>query len=474
MRAAAPAPGAYHPRPAPPRTPRRPPAPPVPVAARLPTIQLPTIQNWTCNSCAGCCREHLIEVTPAERDRLLAPGGTPAAQGWTAATAPGGVDPVVPLGGPSRYVPGKWLPGRLKHAARHRLNHAAGGACVFLRDDGLCAVHKEYGEAAKPLACRVYPYALHPARRGVTVSLRFSCPTVAANGGRPVTANAADVREIARAVLPAGFGEGRNRAEPPPVAGTRRVGWPAFDRITGALAGLFTSPDPAAVQVLRAVYVASLLDRADLSRLDGRRLGEFLEVVSKAAADELPAPADFDPPTAAGAVTFRGVLARYAKKDVAADLSAGWARRLGRVLGGARVAFGKTTPPGLWAGPVPTDELFRDAGPPPAGADELFARYYRVKLEGLAFCGPAFDGWPLTDGFFALALVHPVAVTLARWRQLAEGREEWTLEDVRAGLRLADHHHGYDPGTTGRLHRRQVRSLHRNHDLAKLIARCGR
>ena len=446
-----------------------------PVAVRPVAVRLPTIQNWTCNSCAGCCREHLIEITPEERDRLLTPGTTADRQGWTANTAPGRVDPVVPLAGLSKYVPGKWLPGRAKRNARYRLNHAPGGACAFLRDDGLCAVHKEFGEAAKPLACRVYPYALHPAKSGVTVSLRFSCPTVAANGGAAVTDNAAEVRGIARAVLPAGFGKGTNRAEPPPVSGTRRVGWNDFDRVVAALSGLFAAPDPAAVQLLRAVYVASLLDRADFSRLSGRRLGEFLRVVSKAAADELPnSLRDFDPPTAAGQVLFRGALARYAKKDVAADLSAGLGRRLARVLGGARLAFGKTTPADVWAGAVPTAELFQDPGPLPPGTDELFARYYRVKLGGLAFCGPAYDGWPLTDGFFALALVYPLSITLARWRQLADGREELSLEDVRRGLRLADHHHGYDPGTTGRVHRRQVRQLQANHDLAKLIARCGR
>ena len=449
------------------------PAPGRPVAGRPVPVRLPTIQNWTCNACAGCCREHLIEISAAERDRLL------TTQGWTADNTPGGVAPVVPLAGPPKYVPGKWLPARVKAKARYRLNHAPGGACAFLRDDGLCAVHKEFGEAAKPLACRVYPYALHPAKAGVTVSLRFSCPTVAANGGAAVTANAAEVREIARAVLPAGFGEGPNRPEPPPVAGTRRVEWADFDRTVAALSDLFKTPDPAAVQLLRAVYVVSLLGRADLSGLSGkgsgRRLGEFLGVVSKAAADELPKSLrDFDPPTAAGQVTFRGALARYAKKDVAADLAAGPGRRLARVLGGAKLAFGATTPADVWAGAVPTAELFRDPGPPPPGADELFARYYRVKLEGLAFCGPAYDGWPLTDGFFALALVYPLATTLARWRQLADGRDELSLEDVRRGLRLADHHHGYDPGTTGRVHRRQVRQLQTNHDLAKLIARSGR
>ncbi|RPI84673.1 MAG: hypothetical protein EHM42_07330, partial [Planctomycetaceae bacterium] len=40
-------------------------------------LQLPTLQNWSCHSCGGCCRQHEIEITAAERDRILA-------QNWTA------------------------------------------------------------------------------------------------------------------------------------------------------------------------------------------------------------------------------------------------------------------------------------------------------------------------------------------------------------------------------------------------------
>ena len=441
-------------------------------------IALPAGQNWTCRSCAGCCREHQIEITPAERARLLE-------QGWTAANTPGKVAPVVPHGPGGRFVAGKWVPGRLKKRARFRLNHAADGACAFLREDGLCAVHKEFGEAAKPLACRVYPYALHPAKKGVTVSLRFSCPTVAANGGAAVTANAAEVRAIAREVLPAGFAG----ADPPPLTRSQRVDWADFDRVRGAFAAFFPPPGagvpPVAQGLLRAVYVASLADRAQFSGsagagVTGRRLGEFLELIANAAAADLPDDLhEYDPPTRAGELAFRGALVRYAQKDTAADLTArglaGLAARWRRVVGAAKfVSAAGETPAGLWAGPVPVARLAEDAGPPPDGADELFARYFRVKLAGLACCGPAYDGWPLTEGFFALALVFPLALTLARWRMLADGREALSLEDVRAGLRLADHHHGYDPGTTGPTHRRAVRQLHATGDLAKLIARCAR
>ena len=423
------------------------------------------MQRWTCRSCAGCCREHQIEITAEERDRLLA-------QGWTAGTTPGGVEPVVPLGAGGRFVSAKWLPGRWKNAARYRLNHAPDGACAFLREDGLCAVHKEFGEATKPLACRVYPYALHPSRKGVTVSLRFSCPTVTANDGAAVRENAAEVRALAHDVLPQGFAGG----EPPKLTPTQSVGWADFDRIRGALERLFESDEPIAPALLRAVYVASLIHRSNFAPLSGRRLGEFLELIATASAAELPGDLhEYAPPTRAGELAFRGALAKYAHKDTAASVAAGVGARLKRVLGAAKfVSAAGLTPNGLWAGPVSVARLGEDAGAPPAGADELFRRYYRVKLGGLACCGPAYDGWPLSEGFFALALVFPLSITLARWRALADGREATTLADVRAALQLVDHHHGYDPNTTGSNHRRAVRQLQTSGDLAKLIARCAR
>ncbi|MFH5803635.1 YkgJ family cysteine cluster protein [Alienimonas sp. DA493] len=428
-------------------------------------LQLPTLQHWTCRSCAGCCREHQIEITEEERARL-------AEQGWTAANAPGGVEPVVPLGVSSRFVSAKWLPAAFKRRARFRLNHAPDGACAFLRPDGLCAVHKEFGERTKPLACRVYPYAFHPSKKGATVSLRFSCPTVTANGGAAVTENAAEIRALAHDVLPVGYKGG----EPPKLSRSQAVGWADFERVRDALTACFEGADAFAPALLRAVYLAALVDRADFAEIGGRRLGEFLELVSNAAADELPADLhEYAPPTRAGELAFRGALAKYAHKDTAAAAAGGLLPRLRRVWGATKlVSAAGLTPPGLWAGPVPVARLAEDAGPLPPGADELLARFVRVKLDGLACCGPAFDGWPLTDGFFALALTFPLTLTLARWRALADGRDRITLEDVREGLRLVDHHHGYDPGTTGPNHRRTVRQLQGAGDLAKLIARSGR
>ena len=146
-------------------------------------LELPTIQNWNCQSCSGCCRQHGIYITDEEHARI-------EGQGWTESD---GIRPGQPLfvrmGG---MLEKKWW----------RLAHQPDGGCVFLNEDGLCRIHAKFGEDAKPLACRIYPYAFHPAGKKIAVSLRFSCPSVVKNVGRGVADQAKEVREIARQVVP--------------------------------------------------------------------------------------------------------------------------------------------------------------------------------------------------------------------------------------------------------------------------------
>src|SRR6188508_152333 len=112
-------------------------------------LSLPVIQNWDCHNCGGCCRQHQIEITEAEYQRIVD-------QKWTDADGVPAGKVVVKAGG---------LLGKL----RYRLAHQVDGACVFLNEQGLCRIHAKFGEAGKPLACLVYPYAFHPAGKAVAV-----------------------------------------------------------------------------------------------------------------------------------------------------------------------------------------------------------------------------------------------------------------------------------------------------------------
>lgn len=49
------------------------------------------------------------------------------------------------------------------------------GHCVFLREDKLCAVHAELGEAAKPWFCREYPIRIVQDAKGLSATVRADC-----------------------------------------------------------------------------------------------------------------------------------------------------------------------------------------------------------------------------------------------------------------------------------------------------------
>ena len=153
-------------------------------------LELPSIQNWSCHSCSGCCRQHGIAITDAEHDRIVA-------QNWTAADGVSvGQSVFVRMGG---WLGKKWW----------RLAHQPDGRCVFLDDQGLCRIHAKFGEPAKPLACRLYPYVFHPKGKQVVVSLRFSCPSVVRNRGRTLAQQQSELRELARQVVPERVTESR-------------------------------------------------------------------------------------------------------------------------------------------------------------------------------------------------------------------------------------------------------------------------
>ena len=109
----------------------------------------------------------------------------------------------------------------------------------------------------------------------------------------------------------------------------------------------------------------------------------------------------------------------------------------------------------------------------PEEADEIFARYYRVKLHGLHFCGPAYYRLPMTEGFLSLAIVYPVALWLARWLAASAGRDTLLADDVALALSMADHHHGYSPALGTWSFRRRIQNLSRTGDLLRLIAEFG-
>lgn len=413
-------------------------------------LELPTIQNWSCQSCGGCCKQHGIYITEAERERI-------EQQGWTEEHG-------IPREQPIFVKMGGWFRKRW-----HRLAHQPDGACVFLDEKGLCRIHARFGEAAKPLACRIYPYAFHPAGPNVTVALRFSCPTVVANGGRAITDQRADLKELARLVVP----ENVTQARPPRISPASRVDWNDFHRFVACLESILEDRRTRFLpRLLKALAVVDVIEQARFDKLSGPRLEEFLSLVRDGVVEDVPQdPFEIQEPTRLGRTQFRLLAGQYARKDTYASRDNTVRGRLRLLRSALSLTGGRGLLPVLQPGlqPVPFESLERPFGVPEAG-DDLFERYMRVKLQGLSFCGVAYYRAPLVEGFRSLALVYPSVLWIARWLAAGRGRDTLEHTDVAEALAIADHHHGYSPAFGAWGFRKRVQTMAKLGDIPRLCA----
>jgi lysine-N-methylase len=415
----------------------------------LPPLQLPIVQNWSCHNCGGCCRQHLIEITPAERQRIIK-------QNWTPADGiPANQSPLVWFAGPP------WK-------RRYRLAHRADGACVFLNDQGLCRIHAKFGEAAKPLPCQLYPYAFHPGGRKVAVSLRFSCPSVVANRGKPVELQRDALKVLEAQVVP----PHADNIGPPLISPRTQVDWADFQRFVEALDEVISDAQtPLTSRLLQAMALVRTISHAKFDSVRGNRLVEFLQIVSGAVRAESPSARNAVLPGRAGRLQFRMLAAHYARRDTFEDTERGWRGRVRLFQAALTFARGRglATPLQPAFREVPFATLEEPFGGPNAESEAILTRYFRVKIQGLHFCGPAYYDVPFVEGFYSLALVFPVVLWLARWLAASDSRKSLTTDDVSQALAIADHHHGYSPVLGSRSSRRRVRLLTHHDDLERLI-----
>jgi len=434
-----------------------------------PGVILPILQNWSCHNCGGCCREHQIVITAEEKKRI-------DRQKWTAADG---------VADDRRLI--------VAHGTDFRLNHQADGACVFLDERGLCRIHSKFGEAAKPLACRAYPYAVHPSGNSVTVSLRFSCPSVVQNLGEPVAQQRQTLEELSREIVPANY-----QAPKPPrlSASDHLVTWPGVLMLLAFVErGLSVGKVSFATRLQRVLTWIELLEKAPPETVYGELLGNLLPVLHEAAVraqpdDDLPQVE----PTGIGKTMFRQWVAQLLRHDTDVTARGGFVGRLRLLSDGVRFTLGRGCVPALAdpisvrvafsgssaASPESASETFaampkftqleNEFGGRNAEFDELFVRYFRVKLQGLHFCGRAFYDMPFIDGFRSLALMYPATLWVARMRAARDGRTVITLPDVQAALATIDHNFGYSPALGTTAAKKRIQQLARMQQIPALCS----
>ncbi len=407
-------------------------------------IEAPQFQNWACQGCGECCRGyHLVVITADEKKRI-------ESQSWTRTD---GIDPAKII---------------LPHGAKFRLGHKDNGECVFLDVEGRCRIHARFGEQAKPLACRLYPYAIHPAGEKLVVSLRFSCPAAAANLGEPLAAQLQTLQQLARLIVPPGF----STVQPPPVLAKARLDWADFLRFVVRLDKTIAQSDaPLPLRLVRALDWLNAVERARFDQINGPDADEILSALARRATQKLPdLPQSPAKPSTVARVLFRTLVFQYARRDTLKDLEMPWLHKRKMFNVALKFIIGSGYIPAFRSGLC--DARFaaveKTWGTPTPDIDVMLTRFFRVKVRGLHFCGPAYFDVPLIEGFRSLCLLLPITLWIARWLAVGEGATALHTAHVARALTIVDHHHGYTEQLGSPAARRRVRLLAQRNDLAKL------
>lgn len=411
----------------------------------MPVRHLPVVQNWSCHACGDCCRDNEVPVTAAERQRI-------EALGWKD-------DPEI--GDLPLFVrQGRWS------KEYHLLRTDRG--CVFLTADNRCRLHERHGAAAKPLACRLFPFVLVPVEDHWRIGMRFACPSAATNQGRPLGEQGEEVKELATLLEQYEPLQG----QPFPLAQLQRgqpMGWTDLLRFAHVLLGMLRQrSERLELRWRKCLALAALCRQARFDSVTGVRLAEFLQVVRTDIDSDVPAETKQVPePGKVGRIYFRQILATLGRRERGALRGPAAESRLRGLLAGWRFARGNGPVPRLNALlPTTTFEQVEAAtGPLPATAEDILERYYVVKIGSLQFFGAACFGWAFWDGLEALAATLPPILWLARAFADRPRDEALTL-----AMQIVDSHWGFDPATNSRRFRSMVRGLAQRGELGSLIA----
>jgi lysine-N-methylase len=414
-----------------------------------PVRNLPVIQNWDCHGCGECCHEYEVHVTTAERQRILA-------QGWRAEPAIGNTPLFVPVGPWWRR---KW-----------RLNtRGADDACIFLNDQGKCRIHAKFGGPAKPLACQVYPFTLTPAGDHWRVGIRFACPSVTNNLGRPVSAHKDDLRSFGQALEEReGVHLSQGATAPPPLQTGQRVAWSDIEQFTRAIVRVLDrSDEPIEYRLRKCLALTAICRQARFDNLAGKRLAEFLDLLTGSLTDIERDPANVGAPSWIGRILFRQTVAVYARRDTGPRRGISRYGRLALLSAAWRFARGTGRIPRVH-GQLPEatfEYLEGPAGALPAATVALLERYYRVKVESYQFFGPTNFNVGFWEGLESLLLTFPATMWLSRMF-----RDQPRDQAVSQALRIVDDNFGYNGLLGSRRQRLSTRLLASRGELTKLIA----
>ena len=411
----------------------------------LPVI-MPSIpdQRWSCHSCGDCCRVLVGHLFHADKKRL-------DQQRWDERK---GIVPYIRVGG------------------QYMLNKQADGACVFLDENNRCRIHNEFGEEAKPLACRIFPFSVRPVDHAWQASFRFDCPSATGSKGKPLGQYRADLAELLKQLKHPGPG------------GHEEVRWgrklvmspEEVDTLLGHLTRWFRKDNsPLQQRLIGAARLTATLRRINFVGVRGPRFGELLDLLFRALPGE--SQTRPEPPNARQRGMLRQLAFVHAEHvsliELQARIGARFRKRWQQLVAARRFRLGCGGVPSLSCIEGTTTfelvEAIEPATKRTTDIEDLVVRYLTARLTGRSVFGGGYYHWKAIDGLAALCLSIAAAGWLARYVAAVRGEKRLSFDAMALALGVVDRAATRLPslGTTAELTR--IRYLENDGGIARLL-----
>lgn len=405
-------------------------------------VPLPILEKWDCHTCGICCKGHTILLDEEDLAKL-------ESQGWEKKPEFAGI----PITKKLTFL-----------GSQRVLNQRVDGSCIFLTDDQRCRIHAEFGEPAKPWACRMFPYQVSPVGDELRVTMRRTCPSAAADRGRPLQEQLSFIRELA----PKAVGDGRFPA--PAIHRSHLRSWPETKRLTDALEAILLSErGPLFRRLSVGLRVVDLIAESRPKSLDDERwkelVGMFVEQAEREANDRI---RNRRESLGSAKLIFRQTAAEYLRFHPNMGDRPSLAQRWKLFRAAMSIARGRGEVPSIHPSlPSATfADLERPLGALSEDALRPLDRYFMATAAAMQYCGAGRRGWSVVDGFRALALAYPVAMWALRW--LSVGRTPTNADAIQTVVILDRSH--YYPLLLGYRHRKRLDVLSQLGELERLIA----
>ena len=377
-------------------------------------------QQYSCHGCGDCCRDFTVQLRDRDLRKL-------ADQKWADRMG---------------------IPITQTFRGQSYLARNADGSCVFLKDDGLCRIHAEFGFEEKPIACQVFPFNIAPDSSSVRVGINFLCKSVQRNQGSSLDSHRKDLKRFVRSLPELNH----SAADPPLAAGIDSASRLEIDALAErADRWLCRSEIDLPTRLDGIAFIASCLGDAKLSTLRQGRFVELLDTLFSVL------PGELDLQVLAPATKRQRGLLRQAvftrTEDPRIDDKRGrFSAILSQLMRSRSMRRGRGATPHL-TGALPHGVDFRaiegvapfDESPEVESISELWVRYLRASLFSGRMWGSAHYGWSVVDGLQALVLNLVCISWLAKLSSASESRPVALLKDHQLAIGRVDRQVGRAP-----------------------------